>query len=316
MDVILKNDSMALAAQETSLTVSKAFDGENMRSMMAKGEAGTGVKALALLLIRTAKKMAITNMTNDFSGLAEELFFDNPTLTIEDFTLLFKNGRRGDYGKDFNRLDIAVIQGWVLAYEEEKAKEREKRIYNQNLEDKKEWDSPEFSTKYHEVRKKLGYSDKPEPTMSEEELAALESADAFYEYLKKHIHEFNPSKLGSLFHKEKNSSATGGDPRVIELISKKATSQGYDIETFEAVTNPVKVQKALKELDQLLVDSTQSSESMIKLMQTRLKDMDTEEYLQAKDRTEQAFKANPKKYELYMKAVQLEEKRRNGSPSI
>lgn len=314
MAAILKNDSVAIAQQESSLTVAKAYDGDNFRALLAAGSAEQGVMGLAALLMRTAKKMEVTNKTSDYSGLAEELFFDNPTLTMEDFTLLFKRGRRGDYGHNFNRLDVEVVNDWLRAYEAEKAAEREKRNYNRNIDNKKDMDSPEFASRYYEVRRQLGYNDKPKPTMSEEETAALTSSDAFYEYVKKYINQFNPTKLGSLYQKEKTKSNHTVDERIIELLELRAVSQGFNLESLEAVRQPEKVRAAQRKLDDLLIDSANSSEAMVKVMQGRLKDLNTEEFLQAKARTERAVSEHPKKYDLYMKAVMLEDKRRNGNP--
>lgn len=60
--------------------------------------------------------------------LAEDLTDKYSHETVEDLVYCLKQGRLGNYGKTYNKLNMVVISEWMELHLEHKAKEREKLL--------------------------------------------------------------------------------------------------------------------------------------------------------------------------------------------
>lgn len=56
-----------------------------------------------------------------------------PSLTLEDVALCLLDAKRGKYGEIYNRLDGAVILGWIKRYEEERKERTELKSYAREI---------------------------------------------------------------------------------------------------------------------------------------------------------------------------------------
>lgn len=56
-----------------------------------------------------------------------------PSLTLEDVALCLLDAKRGRYGEIYNRLDGAVILGWIKKYEEERKERTELKSYAREI---------------------------------------------------------------------------------------------------------------------------------------------------------------------------------------
>lgn len=87
------------------------------------------VATLAMLVTKYAEMLSVGG--NLKAGheieIAKMLIEEYPTASLDDFQIMLSRGVRGRYGEIF-RFDVAVIFGWMAAYMEEWAEEKERQL--------------------------------------------------------------------------------------------------------------------------------------------------------------------------------------------
>lgn len=122
--IAIATDPDKMRNLEKSLTIQKIVDNAIPISDIVKTE---GAKAVAMTIdIQLTKLVASLNLKwnlndNQIKTIVEDLMCEYPNETIEDFILVFKKARLGDFGEIY-RLDSAVIFTWMKAYLEDKYK--------------------------------------------------------------------------------------------------------------------------------------------------------------------------------------------------
>ena len=113
---------------ERGVTLEKAIQGTTIRNLIREIGDTTLLVALAGMILQTAGFFNIGKSINDEQALdtASLLIDSYPHETIEDFTLMFREAKKGKYGELYNRLDGQIIFKWMSAYLEMKAEHREK----------------------------------------------------------------------------------------------------------------------------------------------------------------------------------------------
>lgn len=90
-------------------------------------------KDIMLLVIWATKQVSVSAnaSTEQIKSLAMELLHspEYSILRMEDLGIIFREGLKGRYGQIFNRLDGAVLRGWIDAYTNDL---REDRMRKQN----------------------------------------------------------------------------------------------------------------------------------------------------------------------------------------
>ena len=86
------------------------------------------IVTLIALIQRTSSFFNISRpMTEEQATDTAFLLFEKyPYETLEDFILMMKEGKSGKYGKNYNRLDGAIIFEWMESYMEQKSAHLEK----------------------------------------------------------------------------------------------------------------------------------------------------------------------------------------------
>lgn len=118
---------MALVLIESDLTVAAAINGTQI-GKLSKIDKSTTLKVLNGLVLRQAEFFNVRANLTDMQSvvLANDLMEVFNYETLEDVVLMFKLARQGRFGQVFGRLDSETIMGgWVPAYLELKAQERE-----------------------------------------------------------------------------------------------------------------------------------------------------------------------------------------------
>lgn len=118
---------MALVLIESDLTLSAAINGTQI-GKLSKIDKPTTLKVLNGLILRQAEFFNVRANLTDMQSviLANDLMEVFNYETLEDVVLMFKLARQGRFGQVFGRLDSETIMGgWVPAYLELKAQERE-----------------------------------------------------------------------------------------------------------------------------------------------------------------------------------------------
>jgi hypothetical protein len=119
---------LAVVSIERSVTLEKAIQGTPIRNLVRELGDTTLLVALSGMILHTAGFFNLGRTMNDDQAIdtASMLIDQYPFETIEDFTLMFREAKKGKYGEMFNRLDGQIIFRWMGLYLEEKAKFREK----------------------------------------------------------------------------------------------------------------------------------------------------------------------------------------------
>jgi hypothetical protein len=106
-----------------------AIQGTTIRNLVKQMGDTTLLVALSGMILHTANYFNLTKSMNDDQAIdtASLLIDTYPHETIEDFTLMFREAKKGKYGELYNRLDGQMIFKWMGLYLEEKARFREKQ---------------------------------------------------------------------------------------------------------------------------------------------------------------------------------------------
>jgi hypothetical protein len=106
-----------------------------------------------------------TNQDPSFlEDLAEEIIDEYKYDSVEDIIECLKKGRRGKYGKNYNKFNMIVVAEWMSRHLEEKAIEREKIIANRK---KEEYEYPIVD--YDAYREKLKQEPKKKKAIDKDE---------------------------------------------------------------------------------------------------------------------------------------------------
>lgn len=121
-------DTLAVVTIERGVTLEKAIQGTTIRNLIREIGDTTLLVALAGMILQTAGFFNLGKSITDEQALdtASLLIDSYPHETIEDFTLMFREAKKGKYGELYNRLDGQIIFKWMSAYLEMKAEHREK----------------------------------------------------------------------------------------------------------------------------------------------------------------------------------------------
>lgn len=104
------------------------------------------IKTLEIEIGRPAIKMFLVMMIEDcvrslninepskdqIIELANELINDNPTFKLEDFKIFFSNIKKGRYGNDYNRFDIASVYRMMASYYDDRSLIHEQSVIQKN----------------------------------------------------------------------------------------------------------------------------------------------------------------------------------------
>jgi hypothetical protein len=109
-----------------------AIQGTTIKNLVKQIGDNTLLVALSGMILHTANFFNLTKSMNDDQAIdtASLLIETYPHETIEDFTIMFREAKKGKYGELYNRLDGQLIFKWMGLYLEEKAKFREKQHQN------------------------------------------------------------------------------------------------------------------------------------------------------------------------------------------
>lgn len=95
------------------------------------------VEDIMLLLIWLKKQLNINNNISpeQIKSLAVELVEEKElmSITVDELAVIFKNGKNGNYGSDFHRLDAQIIYGWIRKYIKERNQRQKKGRENNHL---------------------------------------------------------------------------------------------------------------------------------------------------------------------------------------
>lgn len=147
--IAILTDSEKAKAYEKSLTIARIVDFCMPVSEVCKYSGMANVKKA--IDIQLTKLVASLNLKwnisdNQVAQIVEDLIEKYPHETIEDFVLVFKRARMGEFGELF-RLDGPVIFSWMETYLEEKyrviedklAKEKDEYYKPAKPEDENNW---------------------------------------------------------------------------------------------------------------------------------------------------------------------------------
>lgn len=121
-------DTLSVVTIERGVTLEKAIQGTTIRNLIREIGDTTLLVALAGMILQTAGFFNIGKSITDEQALdtASLLIDSYPHETIEDFTLMFREAKKGKYGELYNRLDGQIIFKWMSAYLDMKAEHLEK----------------------------------------------------------------------------------------------------------------------------------------------------------------------------------------------
>lgn len=113
-----------------SVTIDRAVKGLAIKQMVKSGH----VKNSEVLTVLTGLILSTARYFNLGMNINQEQAFETASLLMEkygyesmqDFVLMFKHAKMGDFGKTFNRIDGQVIFEWMAQYLEMKAAHRER----------------------------------------------------------------------------------------------------------------------------------------------------------------------------------------------
>jgi hypothetical protein len=133
MQSVAKNNPMQLISLSYHLTMADAIQAPTLRKLEKEHGKDNLAGVVSFLIVQTAKFFNIgNNLSEDQALETAYLMLDQyPYETIEDFTLMFREAKKGKYGELYNRLDGQIIFKWMEKYLEEKAIYREKQHQQQ-----------------------------------------------------------------------------------------------------------------------------------------------------------------------------------------
>jgi hypothetical protein len=131
MGIALAPDPMEIALAEQKINMESCIKGMSIPSLKKNtGFSDSDIgKILFGMIFRASQFFNITNTMNDAQMidtsalLLEKYGYES----LEDFSLIFKRAKMGDFGKTFNRLDGQIIFEWANKHFEQKIEYREKQ---------------------------------------------------------------------------------------------------------------------------------------------------------------------------------------------
>lgn len=123
-----RQDVFELVEIDRKVTQNQACSGITLRQASKQMGERSLVKILVTLIVRTTNYFNVSKpMTEEQTIETAYLLLDTyPAETVEDFILMFSNGKKGKYGELFNRFDGQIIFQWMSEYLDQKAEHREK----------------------------------------------------------------------------------------------------------------------------------------------------------------------------------------------
>ena len=128
LKAVESGNTFEVAKIERSVTIDKAVTGMTLKQACNVINEDVIIVTLIALIQRTSSFFNISRpMTEEQATDTAFLLFEKyPYETLEDFILMMKEGKSGKYGKNYNRLDGAIIFEWMESYMEQKSAHLEK----------------------------------------------------------------------------------------------------------------------------------------------------------------------------------------------
>lgn len=159
LQCLLKNNPIEIIQAQSEVRLQTAVNGTALGTLKRQDKVQTQ-NAIANLIANLVQSLNLGNTLNDAQVveivylLMERYYY----LKLEELILIFKKAKMGDYGKNYNRLDIQVIFEWIEMYysSDERALllEREAKNFKEKEKsnDYKKQELPEFAK---EILKKM-----------------------------------------------------------------------------------------------------------------------------------------------------------------
>lgn len=127
------NNPMQMVRISHSLTIADSIQAPTLKVLEKQYGKDDLATLISFMILQTARFFNLgNNLSEDQSLETAYLMLQNyPYETIEDFTLMFREAKKGKYGELYNRLDGQIIFKWMEKYLEEKAIYREKQHQKQ-----------------------------------------------------------------------------------------------------------------------------------------------------------------------------------------
>ena len=126
--LLQKQDGTALSYSERGITIESAINGTNIMKIEKEIGVEPLIVSLTFLISRTADNFNVPYNEQKAMLLAFDIIEKYKYETLEDFILIFKKGRQGEFSDGFDKLrfeNSLVLGTWIPKYLEQKAKERE-----------------------------------------------------------------------------------------------------------------------------------------------------------------------------------------------
>jgi hypothetical protein len=130
LPAVLSNVLSHIPTIEKDLTIEKIIETAKPISVLVReSDKATVKQALDLLVIRLSASFNMNLNLKDFQIkiIVEDLIEKYPNESIEDFALVFKKARQGEFGEVY-RIDSAVIFGWMGKHLDQKYEAIERRL--------------------------------------------------------------------------------------------------------------------------------------------------------------------------------------------
>jgi|GEM_PF-969466 len=98
---------------------------------LVKADMNATYKAIAILLNDLRLYFQVDNIitTDGIINLCPLIVSEFPSLTLEEITICFAKAKKGHYRELYNRLDAAIIMGWLQQYNIERLQRLQERHY-------------------------------------------------------------------------------------------------------------------------------------------------------------------------------------------
>jgi hypothetical protein len=133
IQAVTDNNPMQMVRISHSLTIADSIQAPTLKVLEKQYGKDDLATLVSFMILQTARFFNLGNNLSEEQALetAYLMLQNYPHETIEDFTLMFREAKKGKYGELYNRLDGQIIFKWMEKYLEEKAIYREKQHQKQ-----------------------------------------------------------------------------------------------------------------------------------------------------------------------------------------
>jgi len=123
MQCVQEGDKSKIVALSSKVSIQTSLVAPTLKTLEKKYGLDDLASLISMLILQTASYLNLSNNINEDQSLetAFLLLEKYPHETIDDFIVMFKNAKKGEYGEIYNRLDGQLIFKWMEKYLEEKA---------------------------------------------------------------------------------------------------------------------------------------------------------------------------------------------------